>query len=136
MGRLLGLDYGERRVGIAVTDECQILSSPFAVYQNDASFLEKLKALHADYHFEAVIVGFPYSETHTEASEKAKRFGEKVSKALGLPLHFQNEEFSTVYAATFLKTMGSKKEKQKFEIDKYAAQKILSDYLESNPLKR
>lgn len=131
MGRLLGIDYGKKRVGLAITDEIQMLSSPFAVYMNDDSLFDKLFKLQSEYCFEKAVVGYPYSETYQEASEAVKRFAEKLHEKLKIGVVFQNEEFSSVYADSFLKSTGANRKKIKESIDKYAAQKILEDYLKS-----
>lgn len=129
MGRLLGIDYGSKRVGLAVTDELQMLASPLEVLQNDASLFSKLKKIHELYRFEKVVLGYPYSEKYQEAVLAVEAFSTALKKELGLEVVFQNEEFTSVYAESFLKSTGMKQKKIKSNLDKFAAQKILQDYL-------
>lgn len=131
MGRILGLDYGKKRIGIAVTDDLKIISSPFDVYSYDNFFMDKIKKLHEKYHFEKIVVGYPYSEKYSEASKEVERFAEKL-KSIGIAIEFQNEEFTSVYADGLLKSLRFGQKKIKSNIDKYAAQKILEDYLKSH----
>jgi putative holliday junction resolvase len=129
MARLLALDYGKKRIGLAVTDELQIVSSPLDVYDNNKDFFDKLKKLNDAYHFEKIVVGYPFSETYQEASESVEEFVKQLRDSLKLEVVLQNEEFTSVYAESLLKSMGVKAKKIKSNIDKYAAQKILEDYL-------
>lgn len=129
MGRLLGLDYGRKRVGVAVTDELRMVASPLVTLVRDAAFEKELIKIHERYSFDAVIVGYPHSETYREAAREAEVFGEQVSGILKLPVYYQNEEFTTVYMTSFLKSLGYKDKEIKEKIDRYAAQKILEDYL-------
>ena len=128
MGRILGLDYGKKRIGLAVTDEMQIISSPLDVYIYDDLFIDKLRILHEKYNFEKIVIGYPYSEKYFEASKEVEIFAESL-KQLGISIEFQNEEFTSVFAGSLLKSMNIGKKGIKSKIDKYAAQKILEDYL-------
>lgn len=136
MPRWLGIDYGSKRVGLAVTDELKMLSSPLDVYQNDARLLEKLLTLSKDYSVEKIVIGYPYSETYQDAARKVEEFGQRLQKyfrdkGLSTEIVFSNEEFSSFYAENTLRTMGIRDKKIKGAIDKFAAQKILEDYLKS-----
>lgn len=130
MGRLLGIDFGLKRIGLAVTDDSQTLASPLDVLHNNMELFGKLQEICKRYSISGVVVGFPYSETYTESSNAVKAFAKKLTKKLALPVEFQNEELTTVYMTSFLKSMGLNDKKIKEKIDAYAAQKILSSYLE------
>lgn len=134
MPRILGIDYGSKRVGLAVTDELQMLSSPLDVYQNDGRLMENLARLCKEYSVGKIVIGYPYSETYQDAVRKVEEFGQRLRKFLdgcGMPLEIEyaNEEFSSVFAESNLRAMGIRDKKIKGAIDKYAAQKILEDYL-------
>jgi putative Holliday junction resolvase len=133
MPRLLGIDYGGKRVGIAISDELQILSSPLTVLINNASLPSELKKICKDNAVEKIVIGFPYSEKYKEASLEVTAFSEKIKQYTGLAVDFQNEENSTVYSLSLLKSMGINEKKIKSVIDKFAAQKILEDYIKNNP---
>ena len=134
MPRILGIDYGSKRVGLAVTDELQMLSSPLDVYQNDGRLMENLARLCKEYSVGKIVIGYPYSETYQDAVRKVEEFGERLRKFLDgrgmkLEIEYANEEFSSVFAESNLRAMGIRDKKIKGAIDKYAAQKILEDYL-------
>ncbi len=136
MGRWLCIDHGEKRVGLAVTDELKMLSSPLDVYPNDVRLFDRLLALCKDYSVERIVIGYPYSETYQDSLRKVEEFGQRLQKFLGdkgrpVVIEFANEEYSSVIAQHTLKTMGIKDKKIKGAIDKFAAQKILEDYLRS-----
>lgn len=133
MPRLLGIDYGRKRVGIAISDELQILSSPLTVLINNASLPAELKKICDDNAVVKIVIGFPYSEKYKEASQEVIAFSKEIREYTGLAVDFQNEENSTVYSLSLLKSMGVNEKKIKSVLDKFAAQKILEDYIKNSP---
>jgi putative Holliday junction resolvase len=131
MGRILGIDYGEKRVGLAVTDDLQIIASPLDVYFNDNALLRKLSALCKKYGVEKIILGLPLSESTDTAENKVRGFAKKLQAETGLPVDFIDETASSIHASEIMKMTGYKKKDFKKNINKYAAQKILSDYIET-----
>jgi putative holliday junction resolvase len=136
MARILGIDYGSKRVGLAVTDELQILSTPLDVYSNNAQLFENLLKLCREYKIGGIVIGYPYSETYQDAVRSVEQFGQKLQQyfrknAFPVDIEFANEEFSSFFAENTLKTMKIKDKKIKASIDKFAAQKILEDYLKT-----
>lgn len=136
MSRILGIDYGAKRVGLAVTDELQILSTPLDVFPNNPQLFDSLLKLCREYRIGGIVVGYPYSETYQEAVRSVEQFAQKLrlfldKNSLPIPIEFSNEEFSSFFAEHTLKTMKIKDKKIKTTIDKYAAQKILEDYLKN-----
>jgi len=130
MGRLLCIDYGEKRIGLAISDEMQIIATPLDVLKNDGSLMENLKKLIDYYHFEKIIIGIPEFDRPTTSIEKVKEFGEKLKTNFKIEVEYFNEAYTTVYAEYFLRSIKTNRKKIKEKIDKYAACKILSDYLE------
>jgi putative Holliday junction resolvase len=131
MGRILGIDYGSKRIGLAVTDDLQMLSSPLSVLPNNFEIFLKIKEIVQTYGVEKIVIGYPYSEKYKEAGFAVKNFSEGLSPYVNIEIVFQNEEFSSVYANSFLKSLSIPEKKLKKQLDKYAAQKILQDYLNS-----
>jgi len=129
MGRLLGLDYGRKRIGVAVTDDLRMIASPLDVYYNNQFLMENIKKICENYSIEMIVIGYPHSEKYLEAVRDVKKFSEKMKREINIPIDYQNEEFSSVYMISFLKSMGYNDKQIKEKIDKYAAQKILQDYL-------
>lgn len=129
MGRILCIDYGEKRVGIAITDELKIISSPLDVLKNDSTLLEKLKIIIEKYNPEKIIIGLPVHSSNI-SEKRVKNFGEMLKSLLNINIEYYDESYSTVYAELLLKSLGTKRKKIKKVVDKYAASKILQDYLE------
>ncbi|NPV01686.1 MAG: Holliday junction resolvase RuvX [Brevinematales bacterium] len=133
MGRILAIDVGEKRVGLAVTDDLQIIASPFDVLPNNNELFTKLKNICVEYKVAKLVIGMPYSKKHKEASAMAEGFTESIKQefadSMGLEIDFQDERNSSVYAETWMKTEGYSYKRIRESSDKYAALKILEDYI-------
>ena len=133
MGRILAIDYGEKRIGIAITDELKIIASPLDVLKNDDQLFDRLKKLYNYYKFEKILIGLPIFKNSKKAKMNVINFGEKLKVLFPVEIVYFNEAYSTVYAENLLKSTGEKNKKIKSKIDKFAAQKILEDFLGNNP---
>ena len=133
MGRILAIDVGEKRVGLAVTDDLQIIASPLDVLPNNPELFTKLKNICIEYKVAKLVIGMPYSKKHKEASAMAESFTENIKQefadGMGLEIDFQDERNSSVYAETWMKTEGYSYKRIRESSDKYAALKILEDYI-------
>lgn len=129
MSRILGIDYGLKRVGLAVTDDLRIISSPLDVLINDGYLLEKLKGLCEEYDVGLIVLGLPLSDKYKEAENMVREFAARLSKTVTVPIEFQDETLSTKKAGYRLDYTGISSKKKKKNLDKYAAQGILEDYL-------
>ena len=129
MGRILGIDYGDKRMGLAVTDDNRTIASPFDVTYNDDGLMRRLKEMCVKYGVDLIVIGIPESEEFPESQKRIRKFGARVRMELGIEIDYQNEAYSTRDAMETMKEMGYKRAKLKESINKYAAQKILSDYL-------
>ncbi len=134
-GRLLGLDYGTRRVGLSISDEEQRLAVPLETYSrrkpdDDA---RHLVAVVGDYRIVGLVIGLPLhmgGEEGQKAAE-ARRFGAWAGGAAGLPIAFWDERLSTAQADEHLAAANLRPNKRKLLRDKIAAQIMLQSYLES-----
>jgi putative Holliday junction resolvase len=130
--RLMALDIGERRIGIAVSDS-GILATPHSVLQRKSKQedFSRLSRLMAELKIERVIVGLPYSLSGSEKvgpqARQVKRYAEALAATMPIPFEYFDESYSTVDAATFLQWSGQKK----VPIDAAAAAVILQNYLDS-----
>lgn len=131
MGRILCIDYGNKRIGLAITDELKIISSPFKTIYNNKDLLNNIINIIKDFNIEKIVLGYPFSETYKDSMISVESFKSLLEKHTNIPIEFYNEENSTIYASSFLKSIGYKQKKLKTNIDRYAAQKILQDYLNS-----
>jgi putative Holliday junction resolvase len=137
-GRVLGIDAGERRVGLALSDELRFLASPFAVIRRDrrlASVMEQIAEIARREGVAHVVVGLPLNEDGTvgRQARRAEAFANVVRKALGLPVEFWDERFSTVEAEARVREMGrsAHRPRERGSMDAYAAAIILQDYLDA-----
>lgn len=132
--RYLGLDVGERRIGIALSDASGRLATPLttigAVPQTQA--IERIGRLCGEHDICELVVGLPLTmrgEVGPQA-EAVQRFGEALATAVKLPLHYFDERLTTAAAEQMLREMGVKPEKRKLQLDQVAASIILQDFLD------
>jgi putative holliday junction resolvase len=133
--RLLGVDYGQVRVGLAVCDAERRIASPLATYQRrtaekDAEFF---RALVAAEEIAGIVVGLPLHLNGREGQKarEAREFGRRLAEATGLPVIFWDERFSTVEAEAALWEAGLTHKRRKARRDRVAAQLFLQAYLDA-----
>lgn len=138
---VLGIDHGEARIGLAITDSVGILAHPLeTIHVQKTPVYERINALIAQRQVKQVVVGLPLRMDGSEgtAAEKIRNFTEELRASLAtpLPIHFIDERLTTVSAAEKLHAAGKNAKKQKSIIDQAAAVEILSDWLtqQSPPL--
>lgn len=128
------IDYGETRIGIAVSDPLQIISRPYSVLSNDAETLfTELKKIVQTEKIDRIIIGLPLNLAgeDTDKTRQVRQFAAELKSEIPLPLEFWDERYSSVEANETLKKMGFDSRKSRTVIDKVAASIILQDYLES-----
>ena len=131
--RWMALDHGTKRIGIAFSDELEILASPFEVSpQEGGSSLKKLTKLARDEGVQALLVGLPRHKDGVESGTAplARAFGEALASLTGLPLRFGDEHLSSVEAERLLAERGVKPKDRKAKLDAAAAAVILNDFIE------
>lgn len=135
-GRLAGVDFGTVRIGIAVSDPGRSIASPFANYTRRTQALdaEFFKLFVSDEHIVGFVVGLPVhlSGDESEKTIEAKEFGNWLHRITGLPVIWFDERFTTSMAREFLSQSHLSGKKRKAQLDKMAAQILLTAYLESN----
>jgi len=133
--RILGIDYGARRIGIAVTDPLRIIAKGIAVLENTPGVLDELRRLIEEYAVTEVVVGMPYT-LQGEIGPKAKeveQFIARLEKELHLQVKRFDERFTSRAAQETMIAMGVRRKKRRIKgnIDMMAAALILQEYLES-----
>ena len=132
--KILALDIGTVRIGIAASDIMEIIASAYEVYRRknlklDTEYIAKLsKDLSAG----EIVIGLPLKMDGSEGQsvEMAREFGEELAKLIDIPIHYQDERLSTVSAEKILIESGMRREKRKDKIDSIAATIILQTYLD------
>ena len=133
--RRLGIDHGDRRVGVALSDEDGRIAHPrdTLARKDPKALLETVAALVADEGVEEIVIGLPL---HLDGSEgtsarRARRFGELLGEATGRPIVMWDERFTTAQAERALGASGMRSKAQRKVVDKVAAALMLQSYLDS-----
>ncbi len=135
MGRILGIDFGTRRVGAALSDPRHQIASPLEVYERrdprqDARHYAKLVS---EEEIDAIVVGLPL---HTgggegELAALARKFGRWLGETTARPVVFFDERYTSVAAEEALRSAGLSPKERKARRDMLAAQILLQDYLDA-----
>lgn len=135
--RIMGLDYGSKTVGVAVSDAllltAQGVETIVRTQENHLrQTLARIKALCEEYEVEEIVLGFPKNMNNTigDRAEKSLEFAEMLKKRTGLPVVMWDERLTTVAADRTLMDSGVRREDRKTYVDKIAAALILQGYLD------
>jgi putative Holliday junction resolvase len=133
MGRILGIDHGDVRIGIALSDPTEFLASSLCVLDSTNAGLDRLVALILEHQVEKVVVGLPRNMdgSYGPATAKVRAFIEKLKTKTEVPIFEWDERLSTVSAHNALREAGLNGKKRKGVVDKVAAQIILQNYLDA-----
>jgi len=134
-GRILGIDYGTKRVGVAVSDVFQQIASPLHNYQRNGQQADEhfFRNVAEEYESVGLVVGLPVhmSGDESQKSREARRYGAWLSKVTSLPVEFQDERFSSVKAEALMLQSALTKKQRKSRIDKLAAHILLQAFLDA-----
>ena len=135
MARVLALDLGERRIGVAVSDPTGILARPLTtiVRASRQADFQAVAALVDEYAIERIIVGLPLSLDGTEGPQalQIRRYTERLAQALAIPIEFWDERYSSAMAADILREKGQRRRHMRDKLDATAAAVILQSYLDT-----
>jgi putative Holliday junction resolvase len=129
--RVLGLDYGTKRVGIAISDPSRLIAHPLEVVAlTDA--IDRITELVGEHDVSQIVVGLPTSLSGAmgDSAAAAREFGAVVADATGQPVEFVDERFSSKTAEEALLATGMKRRKRRQTVDKVAATVILQSFLD------
>ena len=141
MAILLGLDVGDTRIGVALSDELGVAAHPLCTLtrKNRKVDLIAISDLVSIHKVECVVIGLPISldgSIGTQA-EKVQKFAKRLEHVIDIPIEFQDERFTTAEAEEILHELNKDAKAQKELIDEVSAVIILDDYLnrdkETNP---
>ena len=132
--KILGLDYGEKRIGLAVSDETGTMAQGLITLtrKNRQADLQALAGVMETQQIERIVVGYPLRIDGTAGiqCEKVKRFAELLERTFHLPVICWDETFSTKEAEQMMIEMKVKRTKKRKMVDRIAASIILQDYLD------
>lgn len=130
--RIMAIDYGQRKVGIAMSDELGVISQPLMTLRakSQKEFIKRLKFIVKENNVGLILVGNPLSHSgkSTPISEEILRFVEVLEKSIAVEVKLWDERFTSRYASRILKEKGIK---QKGNIDQIAASLMLEEYLKT-----
>jgi putative Holliday junction resolvase len=133
--RIMGIDYGTKRIGVAVSDPSCTMAHPLDTVpvRTDGSHVEQLGKIARDYGITQVVVGLPINMDGSlgESAKKATEFSQALQHSLNMPVELWDERLSTSEAHDLLIRLEVKGRKRKRIIDKIAAGIILQSYLEA-----
>jgi len=132
--RTLALDMGKKRVGLALSDELGLISSPLATlsWSGTEPFIRSLEELIRKYEIGRIVVGLPLHMSGREGDEAAaaRRIGALISERLQVDVDYWDERLTTVEAESMLIEADLSRKKRKKKVDKLAACLILQGYLD------
>ncbi|MCD6133853.1 MAG: Holliday junction resolvase RuvX [Deltaproteobacteria bacterium] len=132
--RIMGIDYGDKRVGIAISDPMNIIATGLATFKNEKGLYKKIETMVKEHNVGTVVVGMPINmdDTCGFRAEITKAFVEKLKKILkGIKITTWDERLSTSFSLRVLSEASVKGKKKKETVDKIAAAFILQGYLDS-----
>jgi putative Holliday junction resolvase len=134
-GRLLGVDYGRVRVGLAISDDAQSIALPLDTLQRRTESLDAqyVRDLLDDYQPVGIVVGLPVhmSGEEGEQAAAARAFGSWLAGVSGLPVVYWDERFTSAAADVSLQALEFSKERRRQLRDRLAAQALLQGYLDA-----
>lgn len=134
-GRVLGIDYGSRRVGIAVSDPLRVLARGAGTMDNTTGLVGAIAEMIREEQVVLVVVGMPYAPDGGRGgkAEEVGRFVDALSHAVDVPVETWDESFTSVNARQAFIDGGMKKKQrqQKGRVDEMAARLLLQEYLEN-----
>lgn len=133
--RILAIDFGKKRIGIAITDPLNMFAIPLITLLNDSTFWVKFEQIFNEYRIEKILLGYPLKESgeKTHSTDAVIKFSEELEKKKPIEVIMWDERYSSsiAYERIISSVTSKKKRRDKSLIDKNAAAVILEDYLNS-----
>lgn len=140
--RIMGLDFGSKTVGVAISDELLLTAQGKEIIRRKEEnklrqTLARIEELIVEYQVEEIVLGLPKNMNNTEGErvELTMEFREKLERRTGLPVHMWDERLTTVAADKAMIEAGLRREERKEHVDKIAAVFILQGYLDMRSMK-
>lgn len=135
--RILGIDVGEARIGLALSDELGMLAHPLETIQvKEGRAVHRISGIMKREKVDTVVIGLPRNMdgTYGPAAEKVRAFAKKLESLIPCRILFEDERLSTVAAQRSLHAAGRNEKKSRAVIDQVAAQIILQGYLDAQSM--
>ena len=133
-GRVMALDLGEKRIGVALSDETRLLATSHSVFRRTSRLadFERIDRIIDQNGVTLLIVGLPTLPSGEEGSKAAwvRDYASEMANVIGIKIEFWDESFSTVDAVASLRELGKRGKKSRQWVDAVAAAIILQSYLD------
>src|SRR6476619_1290377 len=133
--RILALDHGTKRIGVAVSDEMKVIATPLEFISPEpfAAFLDRLKQLIREKEVDLILVGMPRNMdgSYGPAALQVQEFIAVLKEAIAVPIKQWDERLTSAQANRFLIAANVRRDKRKEKVDKTAAAILLQSYLDS-----
>tara|TARA_B000000557_G_scaffold264160_1_gene268663 strand:+ start:436 stop:849 length:414 start_codon:yes stop_codon:yes gene_type:complete len=134
--RILGIDYGNRRIGLAISDPLNIFAKPFDTIDKNKKpkFLNEIYEVIKNMNIEKVVVGLPLNMKgiDSEQTKIVRKFVQILKKKINIPIIFQDERLSSKSAKEYLIMQNISPSKNKKSVDSVAASIILQEFLDNS----
>ncbi|MGI8403543.1 MAG: Holliday junction resolvase RuvX [Thermomicrobiales bacterium] len=132
IGRMLGLDMGSVRIGVAISDELGMIASPLKLVLRAGPVVQDVQKLLREYDVARLVVGLPVGMSGREGPQAAevRSYTESIAGAFDLPLEYWDERMTTSIAHQYLSANKTKRDKRKQQVDAIAAAVMLQSYLD------
>ncbi len=130
--KLMGIDYGDARIGVALSDPLCITAQGWGTVKQSETACQEIADLAKDSGVDRIVVGLPKNMDNTEgaSAEKARAFAEKLRELTNLEIAFWDERLTTVAAHGFLSELDVRGKKRKAIVDTVSATLILEGYMQ------
>jgi putative Holliday junction resolvase len=128
---IIAIDYGGRRIGVAVSDSSMI-ATPHSVVKNEGEIIDKLARIASELDAEMIVVGIARRAKSESGEQKFRDFAERLRQKTCKPVVLWDEALSTTEAARQLRESSTKRREAQREIDMHAAAVILQSYLDEH----
>jgi putative Holliday junction resolvase len=133
--RILALDHGTKRIGVALSDETKTIAQPLEYILTEPAdkFLERLKVILAEKEVDLILIGLPRNMdgTYGPATEKVKAFINVLKETITIPIKTWDERLTSTMANRVLIQGGVRRDQRKEKVDKMAAAILLQSYLDA-----
>jgi putative Holliday junction resolvase len=135
--RILALDHGTKRIGVAISDELKLIAQPleFIPAEPFVAVLKRLKELISEKQVESILIGMPrnMNGTYGRAADKVREFIALLRNEIAIPIKTWDERLTSAQANRFLIEGNVRRERRKEKVDQMAAAILLQSYLDSCP---
>jgi putative Holliday junction resolvase len=130
--RYLAIDYGDKRIGLAICDSAETIASPLAVIEERKGLLDKIADIVKSENVGAIVVGLPLNmdDSKGHQADIVYKFANQLEARLQIPIHFQDERLSSFIAEGKLASTDLTRRKKRKRLDAIAAAEILQSFLD------